>query len=112
MHTCLPLCFPLRSWTVNHCLISLACLCVLAAWPLSTAPAQKAPAGPLMRFDRLMQNILREEQIAGAALAIAVDGRLVLARGYGLANVAANEPVRPNHLFCIASVSKAIDAVA
>jgi CubicO group peptidase (beta-lactamase class C family) len=103
---------------VNRCLISLACLFVVAAWPERAALAQKppdakpAPGGPLKCFDRIMENILREYCIVGGALAIAVDGRLVLARGYGLANGAANEPMRPDHLFCTASGSKAIDAVA
>jgi CubicO group peptidase (beta-lactamase class C family) len=99
---------------MNRCLISLACLFV--SWPAGTALAQKPPArkpaAPLQRFHTIMRDIMRKHQIAGAALAIAVDGRLVLARGYGLANVAKGERVRANHLFCTASVSKAVDAVA
>src|SRR5262249_5917338 len=81
-------------------------------WPSRTALAQKAPAGPLKRFDTIMEDVLRKHRIAGAALAIAVDGRLVLARGYGLADVAKNEPVRPDHLFCTASVSKSGEPAA
>jgi CubicO group peptidase (beta-lactamase class C family) len=99
---------------MNRCPIGLVCLFVFAAWPPGAVLGQKpgAPAGPLERFDRIMGNVLRENHIAGAALAIAADGKLVLARGYGLANRASNEPVRPDHLFCTGSVSKAIDAVA
>ncbi len=48
----------------------------------------------------------------GAAIAIVRDGRLVLARGYGLANVENEEPVEPDSLFRIASISKPITAVA
>ena len=48
----------------------------------------------------------------GAAIAIARDGRLVLGRGYGLANVENEEPVEPDSLFRIASISKPITAVA
>ena len=98
---------------MNRFLIDLVVLLICCS--ANSACAQKGPltpAGPLKRFDTLMENILREEQIAGASLAIAVDGRLVLARGYGFADVSKKEPVRPDHLFCIASVSKAIDAVA
>ncbi len=48
----------------------------------------------------------------GAAIAIVRDGRLVLARGYGLANVENEEPVEPDSLFRIASISKPITAAA
>lgn len=47
----------------------------------------------------------------GASVALTHQGRLVFARGYGIANQATNEPVTTNHLFRIASVSKPITAV-
>ena len=48
----------------------------------------------------------------GAAIAIARNGKLVLAKGYGLANVENDEPVAPDSLFRIASISKPFTAVA
>ena len=48
----------------------------------------------------------------GAAIAIAKDGRLLLAKGYGLANVEKQEPVKPDTLFGVASIAKPITAVA
>ena len=48
----------------------------------------------------------------GAAVAVAREGRLVLAKGYGLANVENEEPVEPDSLFRIASISKPTTAVA
>ncbi|MGH7331180.1 MAG: serine hydrolase domain-containing protein [Candidatus Rokuibacteriota bacterium] len=59
-----------------------------------------------------MTDILREQRVAGASLAIAKDGRLVLAKGYGFANVQAGESVRPQSLFSLGSVTKPITAVA
>ena len=50
--------------------------------------------------------------VPGASLAITKDGRLILAKGYGLANVEKQEPVQPDTLFRIASISKPITAVA
>ena len=50
--------------------------------------------------------------IPGGAIAVVKDGRLVLARGYGYADVDAKEVVAPDALFRIASVSKPITAVA
>jgi N-acyl-D-amino-acid deacylase len=46
------------------------------------------------------------------ALAVAKDGKLVLARGYGWADVAARRPVQPETRFALASVSKSLTAAA
>ena len=48
----------------------------------------------------------------GASIAIARDGKLVMARGYGLASIEDREPVHADSLFRIASISKPITAVA
>ena len=45
-------------------------------------------------------------------MAIAKDGKLVMARGYGLADIDQEEPVQADTLFRIASISKPITAVA
>ena len=63
-------------------------------------------------YDEIMEKVLSEHGIVGGTLAIAKDGRLVLARGYGLADADARRPVTPETLFCIASVTKSITAVA
>jgi N-acyl-D-amino-acid deacylase len=69
-------------------------------------------AGPgLEKFDHIMHGILARYDLPGATLAIAKDGRLVLARGYGWADVATRRPVVPESLFMLASVSKSITAV-
>ena len=56
--------------------------------------------------------MLEKWDIPGAAIAVARDGKLVLAQGYGLADVKKREPVQPDSLFRIASISKPITAVA
>jgi N-acyl-D-amino-acid deacylase len=48
----------------------------------------------------------------GAALAVAKDGRLVYARGFGYADPSVMTPVQPHALFRIASISKPITAAA
>lgn len=63
-------------------------------------------------FDSLMSQFLAEHRIPGAALAVTYRGRLVHAKGYGYADIAAGEPATPNSLFRIASISKPITAVA
>jgi CubicO group peptidase (beta-lactamase class C family) len=66
----------------------------------------------LESFDRLMTGFLKKHKAPGAALAVARHGKLVYARGFGYANRGAKEPVRPDALFRIASVSKPITAAA
>jgi N-acyl-D-amino-acid deacylase len=66
----------------------------------------------LAAFDRMMLRFLHEHHIPGAALAVSKDGRLVYARGFGVADREAKTPVRPQSLFRIASLSKPITATA
>ena len=64
-------------------------------------------------FDRrLMLEFLREYNIPGGSLAIAKEGRLVFAHGYGWAVVEEKKPVRPVTRFNLASCSKPLTAVA
>jgi N-acyl-D-amino-acid deacylase len=70
-------------------------------------------AGPgLETIDEAMLQIMDHHGIPGAAFAIAKDGKLLLAKGYGWANVAYGTPVGPETLFGLASLSKPFTAVA
>jgi CubicO group peptidase (beta-lactamase class C family) len=66
----------------------------------------------LAPFDKLMTEFIRKHHLPGAALAVAKDGRIVYSRGFGYADKDKKEPVRPESLFRIASVSKPLTAVA
>jgi CubicO group peptidase (beta-lactamase class C family) len=86
-----------------------------SARPAYRAAATQGPRAEERAFavvDAVMDKLLQDFQIAGASLAIAHRGRLVVSKGYGLANVAKREPVQPDTLFSIASVTKAVTAVA
>ncbi|MDP7016138.1 MAG: serine hydrolase domain-containing protein [Pirellulaceae bacterium] len=65
----------------------------------------------LASFDKMMVDFVAENEIPGAALAVAKDGRLMYARGFGYADVEARAAVKPDSLFRIASISKPITAV-
>jgi N-acyl-D-amino-acid deacylase len=62
--------------------------------------------------DTWMREFVQQNDVPGGALAIAVDGQLRFARGYGYADRDARTLVEPDSLFRIASVSKPITAVA
>jgi N-acyl-D-amino-acid deacylase len=61
-------------------------------------------------FDAAMLQVMNRHGIPGAALAITKNGKLVLAKGYGWANVARGEVVEPDTLFGLASLSKSLTA--
>ena len=66
----------------------------------------------LASFDRLMHEFLAEHEPVGAALAVAKNGRLVYARGFGWSDRDRREPLQPAALLRIASISKPITGVA
>jgi len=83
------------------------------AWAQTTevrATGEKVPE--LAAFDELMNRFVREQGAPGASLAIAHRGKLLYARGFGLADRDTGAPVRPTTRFRIASVSKPFTAVA
>jgi N-acyl-D-amino-acid deacylase len=85
----------------------------VAAPPLqSAATAIGQPVPELAAVNAVMDDLMARWQLPGGQVALAKDGRLVLNRGYGPADIERGEPVQPTSLFRIASVSKAITAVA
>ena len=86
---------------------------------VSAIPAQekKIPVtgladADLVSFDEMMLKFLEDHQVPGASLAVAKDGKLVYARGFGHADQQLGLPVTPSMRFRIASISKPITAAA
>jgi CubicO group peptidase (beta-lactamase class C family) len=61
--------------------------------------------------EKTINSFLRKWSIAGASIAIAKDGKLVYARGFGFADTITRTEVQPYNLFRIASISKLVTAV-
>ncbi|QDV81594.1 serine hydrolase domain-containing protein [Planctomycetes bacterium TBK1r] len=81
----------------------------------SAAPANVASGEADERFasyDRMMRDFMTEHRVPGASIAVTDRGKVVFARGYGYADIAQQQPVQPDSLFRIASLSKPITAVA
>lgn len=73
----------------------------------------KGKAGPgLEPFDAGILQIMDRHGVPGASFAVARHGKLVLAKGYGWANVTTGEPVQPDTLFGVASLTKPFTATA
>ena len=81
---------------------TIFCLC---GW---TADAQLPTTEGLgNRVDAIAKQLL-SRHTAGVSVAVARDGRVILARGYGMANVEHSVAVTPETVFHIASISKNI----
>jgi CubicO group peptidase (beta-lactamase class C family) len=97
--------------------VAAACIQALALVFLSVAATEAAePRGRalpgLEPFDREFAALIEKWGIPGGNLAVARDGRLLLSRGYGLADRSSATPVEPDTLFRLGSLSKPITAVA
>jgi CubicO group peptidase (beta-lactamase class C family) len=73
---------------------------------------KRQPFHLLSAVDEIMSRVLEEHNVVGALIAIAKDGRLVLDRGYGLANRRRREPMSARTIGDIGSVTKPITACA
>ena len=98
--------------------VFLGNMLLLAAPALATAgqPESVSVTGRddkrLAPLDRLMTGFVSRHKLPGASLAVVRHGRLVYARGFGLADRESGEVVKPTSLFRIASLSKPVTSVA
>lgn len=80
---------------------------------MAAAPAQVPGVPPGFEpIESAFLNFMHAHSLPGASLAIARNGRLVLARGYGLADVDLGLAVQPASTFRIGSVTKTITSIA
>lgn len=71
-------------------------------------PIQGRALPGLESIDNVVLPILEAHAIPGLSLAVARGGKLQLARTYGFADLRAQQPLRPETLFNLASVSKVV----
>ena len=87
--------------------VALASLGILAA----PASAQQLTPAEITRVDSVFAG-LTSTAAPGCALGISRDGRLVYARGYGMANLETGTAITPASIFHVASISKQFAAFA
>ncbi|HEX7181133.1 MAG TPA: serine hydrolase domain-containing protein [Thermoanaerobaculia bacterium] len=86
---------------------------LLAGWLCAVAlAAQAAPAGREERARQWSEALRTKVGSPGLSAAVAVDGKVVWAEGFGLADVENQVPVRPEVRFRLGSVSKLLTAAA
>jgi len=89
-----------------------------AAWGCASVATTARPAMPVQpatSMEQAIDALLEAEYPAGGPGAVAIvvtDGRVAYRRAFGLANVELQVPMRPEHVFGIASLSKQFTAAA
>jgi CubicO group peptidase (beta-lactamase class C family) len=80
----------------------------------SVTGAEAAPGRPptVAEIDRLAERALKEFSVPGIAVAIVKDGRVVLAKGYGVRELGKPDPVDARTLFAIGSNTKEFTAAS
>jgi CubicO group peptidase (beta-lactamase class C family) len=71
-----------------------------------------AQDGVATKVDEYIRAEMQAQQIPGVSLAVIKNGEIVLARGYGLANVEHQVPVKPETIFQSGSMGKQFTATA
>ena len=85
--------------------LSLALILLLSI----SALAQEAVS---TKVDEYIRTEMQAQQIPGLALAVIKDGQIVIAKGYGLANVEHQVPVKPETIFQSGSTGKQFTSTA
>src|SRR5215831_8021836 len=85
---------------------------ILVSTALSTPAQISKPAAAPNDLDEFAARVLKEFEVPGLAVAIVKDGKVVLAKGYGVRKLGDPAPVDENTLFAIGSCSKAFTAAA
>ncbi|SDH45982.1 CubicO group peptidase, beta-lactamase class C family [Pedobacter terrae] len=80
-------------------------LCLLAISSLAQSKKQKT-GDPLAGIDTLLNRILKDQQVAGFAVAVVKGDQIIYSKGFGYRDVESKKPVTPNTLFAIGSSTK------
>lgn len=97
--------------------LALACAALLHAPAATAAPPRPAlvagfSAERLKRLDAAIDEQIAQQQLAGAVMVVARDGRPVVFKAYGQSDIENAKPMRTDTIFRIASMSKALTTVA
>jgi CubicO group peptidase (beta-lactamase class C family) len=83
---------------------------VPVATPVTTKPP-KVTADMLAEFEVIFETERQNFNVPGAAVAIVQDGEIVYVQGFGVRNLETGEPVTPETVFRIGSVTKSMTAM-
>ncbi len=94
---------------IKHLRATLPLILLLSINCLAQNGAQN---GAEARIEAYLRNEMKAQQIPGVSLAVIRNGEIVLARGYGYANIEHQAPVKPETIFQSGSMGKQFTATA
>jgi len=92
--------------TVRWCLAQIFCFCALICVTVFAAPAHDLTQEQMSAIDHYVDAEMKREHVVGIAVGIYGRGQILLAKGYGLANIELNVPVKAETIFQSGSVGK------
>jgi CubicO group peptidase (beta-lactamase class C family) len=106
-----------REFLTGSVLVTSAAFTLMACQPITRpAPTQKTiptlESGLLVDLEALVEATMQEFRVPGMAVGVVQDGALVYANGFGVMNIDTKQPVTPQSVFSMASVSKAFTGTA
>jgi CubicO group peptidase (beta-lactamase class C family) len=99
------------AYVFKHMTFSRSFLSVLTFVLLAARVFAQGPDVTL-KVDEYVRAEMEKRKVPGAAIAVVRDGKVVLAKGYGLASVELNSPVTVDTVFQTASIGKQFTATA
>jgi D-alanyl-D-alanine carboxypeptidase len=106
------LCYAFRSTTSNLRRLGRTGVRAILLWCVcTTAMAQSAQPGDAA-FDKIGHQAFDQQHTLGLAFAVVSHGRVVFAKGYGVADHHTKAPVTPDTRFAIGSLTKQFTAVS
>jgi CubicO group peptidase (beta-lactamase class C family) len=85
---------------------------ILVALYLGLAGSAYGQSVTAARLDSIIQKTVEEKQIVGLSVGVMQNGRVVLAKGYGVRDLATRAAVTPRTMFAIGSVTKQFTCTA
>jgi CubicO group peptidase (beta-lactamase class C family) len=98
--------------TVGRNLGLIFCFCAVVCGGVLAAPAPELTAEQMTAIDHYVDAEMKRERVPGIAVGIYNHGQILLAKGYGLADIELNAPVKAETVFQSGSVGKQFAAAA
>src|SRR5450432_3156255 len=110
--------FPMRHRSTCSLIVMMSVLSVVAPIP-SAAQEKSAKATPtavakpaLGDFDDFVNQAMKDWKVPGLAIAVVLDNKVILLKGYGYRDLEKQKPVTPKTLFAIGSITKSFTVTA
>jgi CubicO group peptidase (beta-lactamase class C family) len=98
--------------TVGRCLAQIFCFCALICGAGFAAPTRDLTPEQMTAIDQFVNAEMKREHVVGIAVGVYSRGQIFLAKGYGLANIELNVPVKAETIFQSGSVGKQFTSAA